>query len=120
MFEHHHEPVVPLSRFIARMGWCFGLALAIDTGALAVGGVAFRTFENLTWTDSLLNAALVLTGNGPIARMETRGGQIFLLLYAMLGVIVFAAVVSVVMVPILHRALHALHATLPPDEESRS
>ena len=50
--------------------------------------------------------------------MQSDGGKVFLLLYAVLGVVVFAAVISVVMAPLLHRTLHAFHADVP-DEERR-
>lgn len=113
MFERRHEHLLPFARFLARMVYSLGIAVAIDVGALLVGGVGFRCLEDLGWTDALLNAGLVLTGNGPIAHMQTGAGKVFLLLYAVLGVIVFAAVISTVMVPILHRALHAFHANVP-------
>src|SRR5262245_42120081 len=119
MFERRHEPMLPMPQFVARVGRVLGIALAVDVGALVVGGLGFHGFEGLAWTDAFLNAALVVTGNGPTAHMQSDGGKVFLLVYALLGVVVFAAVISVVMVPILHRTLHAFHATLP-DEESRS
>jgi hypothetical protein len=113
MFEHRHEPLLPLRRFVPRMAKSFGVAVTIDLVSLAIGGIGFRSFEPLTWTDAFLNAALVLSGNGPIARMQTAGGQAFLLLYAILGVVIFAAVISVVLAPVLHRLLHSLHADVP-------
>jgi hypothetical protein len=45
--------------------------------------------------------------------MQTDARKVFLLLYAVLGVIVFAAVISTVMAPVLHRALHAFHVDVP-------
>jgi hypothetical protein len=118
MFERRHQPLQPLHQFAMRMGKTVVIALGIDVITLLVGSVGFRRFEGLEWPDALLNAGLVVTGNGPIARMQTPAGQIFLLLYALLGVVVFAAVISVVLAPVLHRALHAFHADVP-DEERR-
>jgi len=116
MFERRHQPLLPLPQFVARIGKSMAIAVGIDVVALLVGSVGFRSFEGLDWPDALLNAALVVTGNGPIARMQTAAGKIFLLLYAILGVMVFAAVISVVLVPILHRTLHAFHADVPEEE----
>ena len=118
MFERRHQPLQPLHQFAMRMGKSVAIAVGIDVIALLVGSVGFRRFEGLEWPDALLNAGLVVTGNGPNTRMQTAAGQIFLLLYAILGVIVFAAVISVVMAPLLHRTLHAFHADVP-DEERR-
>jgi hypothetical protein len=115
MFERRHQPLQPLHQFAMRMGKSVIIALGIDVITLFVGSVGFRRFEGLEWPDALLNAGLVVTGNGPIARMQTPG-QIFLLLYALLGVVVFAAVISVVVAPVMHRALHAFHADVPNEE----
>jgi hypothetical protein len=119
MFERRHQPLQPLHQFAIRMGKSVAIAVGIDVIALLVGSVGFRRFEGLEWPAALLNAGLVATGNGPITRMQTAAGQIFLLLYAILGVIVFAAVVSVVVAPVLHRTLHAFHVDMPPIEERR-
>jgi hypothetical protein len=116
MFERRRQPVMPLHQFAMRMGKSVVLAVGIDVIALLVGSVGFRLFEGLDWPDAMLNAGLVVTGNGPIARMQTAAGQLFLLLYAILGVVVFAAVISVVVAPVLHRALHAFHADVPDEE----
>ena len=117
MFERRHQPLSP-----PPVHGCMGKGVAIARGhdviTLLVGSVGFRSFEGLEWPDALLNAGLVVTGNGPNTRMQTAAGQIFLLLYAILGVIVFAAVISVVLAPVLHRALHAFHGDVP-DEERR-
>jgi len=118
MFERHHQALLPMRRFVARVARSVGIAVGIDVAALLVGGVGLRCLEGLDWTDALLNAGLVLTGNGPVVRMQSDGGKVFLLLYAVLGVVVFAAVISVVMAPLLHRTLHAFHSDVP-DEERR-
>lgn len=113
LFERHHEPLLPLSRFYKRMARSLGIAAAIDGVTLAVGAVCLRQLEDLNWTDAWLNAALVMTGNGPISHARSVSGKTFLLFYALGGVLVFAAVISTVMAPILHRMLHAFHADVP-------
>ena len=118
MFERHHEPLLPLPRFLGRMAKSLGIAATIDGVTLAVGAVGLRRLEGLDWTDACLNAALVMTGNGPVTRAESVSGKTFLLFYALGGVLVFAAVISTVMAPILHRMLHALHADVPDEASS--
>jgi len=109
MFEHRSEPLLPFDRFLGRLMWSLVIAAVIDALALIIGAIGFRGLEGLPWADAYLNAALVLTGNGPIARMGSTSGKVFLLVYALAGVVVFAAVISCVAAPLLHRALHALH-----------
>src|SRR5262245_12777767 len=110
MFERRHEPLLPLLGFVGRLAWSVAAAALIDGLSLVIGAIGFRRFEGLTWTDASLNAALVLTGNGPVTRMQTDSGKQFLLVYSLIGVVVFAAVISTVLAPILHRLLHSFHA----------
>ena len=110
MFESRDQPLLPLARFVGRLAWSLAGAAVIDGLALVIGAIGFRRLEGLTWTDAYVNAALVVTGNGPIARIETDAGKHFLFVYALVGVVVFAAVISTVMAPILHRLLHSFHA----------
>ena len=116
MFERRHQSLLPVPLFVARMGKSLAIAVAIDVVFLLAGALGFRRFEGLDWPDALLNAGLVVTGNGPINRMQTAPGKVFLLIYAIVGVVVFAAVISVVVAPVLHRALHAFHADVPDEE----
>ena len=113
MFEGRHKPLLTVGGFVLRMLKAVGLAAAIDGVTLAIGATGLRLTEGVDWTDACLNAALVVTGNGPLLRAQSVGGKIFLLCFALAGVIVFAAVISTVMAPILHRTLHAFHADVP-------
>jgi hypothetical protein len=115
MFERHYEPLLPLPQFFGRIARGLGVAIIIDGIALAVGAVGLRRLEGLDWMDAWLNAALVITGNGPIADPQSISGKAFMFFYALGGVLTFAAVISVVMVPILHRILHAFHAQVPDE-----
>jgi hypothetical protein len=115
MFERRDEPVLPLRGFVARKARAIGVAAVIDAVALGAGAVGLRLSEGVDWTDAWLNAALVATGNGPLLRAQTMSGKLFLLCYALVGVVVFAAVISTLMVPILHRTLHVLQADVPED-----
>jgi hypothetical protein len=119
MFERYHEPLLPVPQFFGRIAWSLLVAAIIDGVALAVGAVGLRRLEGLDWMDAWLNAALVITGNGPTAHAQSISGKAFLLFYALGGVLIFAAVISVVMAPILHRILHAFHAEVPNEADGR-
>ncbi len=117
MFERHHEPLLPLPRFFGRIARSLGIAAGIDGVTLAVGAVGLRRLEGLDWTDACLNAALVMTGNGPVTHAQSTAGKVFLLFYALGGVLVFAVVISSVMAPILHRMLHVFHSDVPDEPD---
>jgi len=56
MFERHHEPFLPLPRFLGRMAKSLGIAATVNGVALAMGAVGLRRLEGLDWTDAWLNA----------------------------------------------------------------
>jgi hypothetical protein len=120
MFERHHEPLLPLPRFLGRMAKSLAVAAIISGVGLTVGAVGLRRLEGLDWMDAWLNAVLVMTGNGPIAPAQSVSGKTFLLFYALGGVLVFAAVIATVMAPILHRILHTFHVDVPDEESPKS
>ena len=83
MFERRHEPLLSLPRCFGRMARSLCIAVIIDGVTLAVGAVGLRELEGLDWTDACLNGALVITGNGPIARAQSVSGKVFLLCFAL-------------------------------------
>jgi Ion channel len=110
MFEDAHWPLLSTSRFAARMMVLLIVAVCIDGVALAVGAISYHSLEGLDWMDASLNAALVMTGNGPVHPPHTPGGKLFSVFYAMLGVILFTAVIGVFLIPMFHRMLHGFHS----------
>ena len=117
MFADAHRPIVSRSRFAARMGALVIAAAFVDGIALAAGAIGYHSLEGLDWLDAGLNAALVMTGNGPIHPVLTPGGKIFTIFYSLLGVILFVAVIGVLLIPVLHRMLRRLHSPHPDDNE---
>ncbi len=69
----------PLSRaeFRARLVRFALVALAIALIALAIGMVGYHELEGLSWTDSYLNAAMILSGMGQVDPLEHRVRQNF-------------------------------------------
>ena len=109
MFEHRTKPLITRAAFMARLGRSIGLAFAIVCGSLAIGMAGYRLLEGLSWTDSLLNASMLLGGMGPVDAPRTEAGKLFASLYALYSGIVFLVTAGVVMAPVLHRFLHRFH-----------
>ena len=115
MFEHASERLLSRRKFAIRMAGFFAAAVFVDFLAVAIGATGFRVLERVAWLDAIVNAALVITGNGPIVHPTTTGGKWFLVIDAMIGATVYVLVVAVLLTPIVHRIMHSLHAK-PPDE----
>ena len=112
IFEHRSSRLIPLGAFLARMAR-FGAASAGIVGfSLGIGMAGYHAYAGLPWVDSLLNAAMILTGMGPVDRMETTAGKLFAAGYALFSGLAFLTTAAVLFAPIVHRLLHALHAEL--------
>ena len=68
----------------------------------------YHTVEYRTH-DAFLNAAMILSGMGPVAAIQTTGGKLFAGCYALFSGLALITTVAVVFAPIFHRFLHKFH-----------
>ncbi|HUK51237.1 MAG TPA: hypothetical protein VLV18_09375 [Terriglobales bacterium] len=106
MFERHDEPLLPRSAFLRRVLQYAVIAFAIDLGSLGVGVVGYHFLEGLSWIDSLLNAAMILGGEGPVSALHTTAGKVFASFYALYSGLIFLVAAGVLFLPVIHRFLH--------------
>lgn len=109
MFESRKQKLLPRARFAKRVVLSFALAAAMLFMALAVGIAGYHFIARLRWIDSLLNAAMILTGMGPVDTLKTDPAKVFASGYALFSGLVFITVMAVVLAPVIHRALHKFH-----------
>jgi hypothetical protein len=95
--------------FLGRLFRCFLAAQAVVAGALLLGTVGYHWFGNVGWLDALYNAAMILTGMGPVDRMDSAGGKLFATFYALFSGIVFLTLMAILITPLYHRFLHHFH-----------
>lgn len=111
MFEHVSKPVLPRPQFVSRLMGAVLLGLAMIAVSLAMGMVGYRYFfPSLNWADAFVNAAMILSGMGPLAIPETTGAKIFSGCYAIYSGLMLVMSAGVVFAPLVHRFLHKLHA----------
>lgn len=115
LFEHHSEGLLPRRAFALRVARFGAVSGAIVGISLAFGAAGYHVFGGLPWVDALLNAAMILTGMGPVDRMETTSGKLFATFYALYSGVAFLSTVAVLLAPIAHRFLHALHVSADED-----
>lgn len=108
-FEHHGQHPLSPAEFRDRLVNFTLLAIGVILTALFIGMCGYRFFENLPWLDAFLNAAMILSGMGPVDRVESPGGKIFAGTYAILSGVVFLATASILFAPVFHRLLHKFH-----------
>jgi hypothetical protein len=69
----------------------------------------YHGFEGLPWLDAFLNAAMILSGMGPVASIQTIGGKLFAGCYALFSGLALITTLAVIFVPLFHRFLHKFH-----------
>jgi hypothetical protein len=87
--------------------------------ALGIGATGYHTFDGLPWLDAVLNAAMILTGMGPIAPISTSAAKVFATVYALFSGVFFLTMVAVLLAPALHHFLHRFHLDLRERESHR-
>ena len=110
MYEHRREPVLGRQQFLERVSRHGMLSLVVVAASLLLGTVGYHLAAGLRWIDALLNAAMILTGMGPIDAMTTPPAKLFAAAYALYSGIVFVATTGIMFAPFVHRLLHRLHA----------
>lgn len=108
-YEHRSQPPLPLKMFLRRVARHGGAAAAVIVASLAGGALGYRLTEGMSWIDALLNAAMILTGMGPVDDLHTVGGKLFASAYAIYSGVVFLFVTGLMLAPFAHRLLHRLH-----------
>ena len=109
MFEHYKEPLPPRKEFVSRQIKYLAFALLILLSSLGVGTVGYHVLGNIPLLDAFLHASMILTGMGPVDKMETAGGKLFSALNAIFSGVAFLTFVGVLFAPVYHRFLHKFH-----------
>lgn len=109
MFEHHSKHLLPPKEYFRRIARHAALGISIIVVSLGIGMLGYHGFENLGWIDSFLNAAMILSGMGPVATLNTDGGKIFAGCYAIYSGIALIGVLGIIFAPVIHRFLHKFH-----------
>lgn len=85
--------------------WSVGLIIVW----LAVGMAGYMGFEHMGTPDAFVNAAMILSGMGPIGTLATTNGKIFAGLYAIISGIYVFGIAGLALLPVFHRMLHRFH-----------
>ena len=110
--EHKGSPLAPIKVFFWRLGRNFVATLGIVAFSLTLGTLGYHYLGGVGWIDGVLNASMILTGMGPVDRMESTPGKLFAAFYALYSGLAFLTMVAVLLTPIYHRFIHTFHLEL--------
>jgi hypothetical protein len=109
VYEQHPHHLLPWPLFLRRAGRHLLFALALIVAAVGIGTIGYHLLNGLGWLDAFLNASMILSGMGPVDRMESDGAKLFAALYALFSGLVFIGIAGIVLAPWLHRLFHLMH-----------
>jgi hypothetical protein len=116
-FESRGQPLAAPRSFAMRLLrnalWSFGIIVIW----LIIGMAGYGGFEGMSLVDSFVNAAMILSGMGPVQVLNTADGKIFAGLYAIISGIVIFGIAGIALAPLYHRMLHRFHLQ---DDEAAS
>jgi hypothetical protein len=115
MYEARTEPLLSPREFAIRLARHGGVSLLLIAGSLLIGAVGYHLTEDLPWLDAVLNAAMILTGMGPVAKLCHVSGKLFATFYALYSGVAFLAITGLLVAPVAHRLLHRLHVAESED-----
>ena len=111
-FERRRQPLISHRRFADRMLKAVGLWCMLAGVGLAIGMAGYATFEGMPLADAYVNAAMILSGMGPMGELKTTAGKIFAGSYAIFSGLLLIIATGFVLAPIFHRVLHHFHVEI--------
>ena len=108
-FERRGQPVASRRKFLVRMLIAIGLWMFLTTAGLTIGIAGYAAFEGMSFVDAYVNAAMILSGMGPLGELKTTAGKVFAGSYAILSGLIIVIATGFVLAPIFHRVLHRFH-----------
>jgi hypothetical protein len=107
--------MTPRRMLARRLGRNALWSLAIVLVSLAIGMAGYAWFGKMGAAAAFANAAMILSGMGPLTALEGTGGLLFEGVYALVSGLLFFAVAGFALAPALHHALRRFHLE---DEET--
>ncbi len=118
-FERRHERLASPEVYRRRLATAGTVGLILIAISLAIGMTGYAGFEDLGFVDSFLNAAMILSGMGPLHDPVSTGGKIFAGFYALYSGFAVLVIAAVMFAPVLHRVMHRFHIEEQEDPEAK-
>lgn len=111
MNEVPTPPLMPLPSFLKKVLRNLFIGCAMIAASLVLGMVGYHHYEKMDWVDAYVNAAMILSGMGPVATLQTEAGKVFAGTYALFSGIFFLVIIAVIFAPVIHRFMRKFHLT---------
>lgn len=112
MYEHKRQPLASRRVYNRRILKNLGYAISVLSCSLAIGIVGYHYLACQDWLDAVHNAAMILSGMGPVMKDPTTIpaiGKVFSSIYALFSGVIFITTIGLILAPAVHRFFHRLH-----------
>ncbi len=106
--KRKNHNILPPKEFVKRVLKYTVFSISLLIISLGVGVLGYHFIGNLNWIDSIYNAAMILTGMGPVNEMVTDSAKLFASVYAIFSGVIFLSTVAIFFAPFAHRLMHLL------------
>ncbi len=104
-----HQPLLGRRLFVKRLLIAFASASLLIGISLFGGMLGYHYLESMPWIDAFANAAMILSGMGPLGTLQTWGGKLFAGFYALYSGLALILATGILLAPVIHRLLHQFH-----------
>ncbi|MGL6267035.1 MAG: hypothetical protein ACRC2O_03895 [Chitinophagaceae bacterium] len=109
MYEHKKQPLASSRTYYQRVLKNLFLASVILLFCMCAGILGYHFLAGAPWIDAFHNAAMILSGMGPVIQIENTAGKLFSSVYALFSGVIFIATIGFILAPAIHRLFHRLH-----------
>ena len=81
------------------------IAMGMISFSLMAGTIGYHLTDGFSWLDSFLNAAMVLTRNGPVYESKSNIGKLFSMSFAFYGGVIFLFSIAIFIYPFMQRII---------------
>lgn len=114
--DRYKGKLLPINVFIRHLVFSALTGLTVIVVSLFAGMWGYHHFEGMGWIDSFVNAAMILSGMGPMGNLQTDNGKLFAGFYALYSGLALILIVGIIFAPVIRRFLHKFHLDIDKKE----
>ena len=103
------DGLLPRQEFVRRLSRSVAVGFLLIAISLGVGMSGYHWLAGMSWIDAFLDAAMILSGMGPVSPLETTQAKIFAGCYAIYCGIALVSTAGIMLAPVIHRYLHKFY-----------
>ena len=103
------DGLLPRREFVRRLSRSLAVGGGVILISLSIGMAGYHWLGGLPWIDAFLDAAMILSGMGPISPLRNDAAKLFAGCYAIYCGIALISTAGIMLAPLIHRYLHKFH-----------